>query len=383
MLLNPDERLSGLQGVELTLRSLKTSDSGVYSLVASNAFGVAVGASVSLRVVSPPQVLLAPAHQFAPFLSRVRFGAQIVPPLPADLMGPTLGGLPGEDTAYQWLKDGVAIPGANESVLVLTNVERRDVGFYSLLASNLAGSVQTDPAELQVCQTRHGVVTEGVIATPNRSLLAALESGGSGPGLAGFFTPVVYLSHGVPLFFSASNGASEPGLSICGNPSSRTKWVGYFSPRPDRFRFTTAGSDFDTVLGVYTNRLGKLVEVGCARGVSGPIGAALDLELARNVFYYVAVDGQAGASGVARLAIGGGLLQAPRANVPLDTFQLELVTLAQRSYTVRMSPRPHEPWTRWTPLAIPAYPTDRDWVLPLSVSGLAAFPGRFIAAEER
>ena len=63
----------------------------------------------------------------------------------------------------------------------------------------------------------------------------------------------------------------EAAADICGVPATHTKWVGYYSSIGQRLRVSTEGSEFDTVLGVYTNAGGvtpALVEVACDRGSS-------------------------------------------------------------------------------------------------------------------
>jgi lysophospholipase L1-like esterase len=52
--------------------------------------------------------------------------------------------------SYQWLKDGVAIPGATQSSLVLSNLQLTNSGNYSLVLSNALGSVSSFPAALNV-----------------------------------------------------------------------------------------------------------------------------------------------------------------------------------------------------------------------------------------
>lgn len=50
----------------------------------------------------------------------------------------------GADLAYQWLKDGVNIGGATASSYTVTGVTRSSVGAYSVLVSNISGSVISD-----------------------------------------------------------------------------------------------------------------------------------------------------------------------------------------------------------------------------------------------
>jgi len=52
--------------------------------------------------------------------------------------------------SYQWQKDGVAIPGATQASLVLTNLQFTNAGSYALLLTNSLGSTTSAVAALQV-----------------------------------------------------------------------------------------------------------------------------------------------------------------------------------------------------------------------------------------
>jgi hypothetical protein len=51
---------------------------------------------------------------------------------------------------FQWLFNGLEIPGANSDSLLLTNVSVADAGQYSVVVTNIAGSVTSVPAALIV-----------------------------------------------------------------------------------------------------------------------------------------------------------------------------------------------------------------------------------------
>jgi autotransporter-associated beta strand protein len=52
--------------------------------------------------------------------------------------------------AYQWLKDGLPITGANSPTLTINGVQGADVGSYSVIVSNAAGTVTSDAATLSI-----------------------------------------------------------------------------------------------------------------------------------------------------------------------------------------------------------------------------------------
>jgi len=51
-------------------------------------------------------------------------------------------------TTYQWQKDGVAIPGATSATLTLNNVQAVNLGSYTMVATNTAGSTTSSAAVL-------------------------------------------------------------------------------------------------------------------------------------------------------------------------------------------------------------------------------------------
>jgi hypothetical protein len=56
----------------------------------------------------------------------------------------------GQSWSYQWQKDGQFIPGANDAILTLTNLQMTAGGNYSVIVGNFSGSVTSNPAILTV-----------------------------------------------------------------------------------------------------------------------------------------------------------------------------------------------------------------------------------------
>lgn len=61
--------------------------------------------------------------------------------------------------SYQWRFDGVAIPGANGPGYTVTDVRQAQAGRYTVVVSNAAGSVTSDPATLTVLPADGGSTT--------------------------------------------------------------------------------------------------------------------------------------------------------------------------------------------------------------------------------
>jgi hypothetical protein len=117
----------------LVLTNLQRSQEGVYDVVVKNALGV--GLSNVSRLSFPPLVPIAAA------------------PLDVDVNPAGTGSfsvdVPGA-TAWQWLKNGVAIKNATSSTLNVLNVDASAAGLYSVTVTTPAGKITTAPAQLRV-----------------------------------------------------------------------------------------------------------------------------------------------------------------------------------------------------------------------------------------
>jgi hypothetical protein len=98
----------------------------------------------------------------------------------------------------------------------------------------------------------------------------------------------------------ASKESSEP--AHASDAGGKSVWWRWSAPGRGTLTLTTAGSDFDTLLAVYTGAaVGSLTPVGASDDAGGPQSAvAVDVDGARE--YQIAVDGKAGARGA--LALG-------------------------------------------------------------------------------
>ena len=60
--------------------------------------------------------------------------------------------IPGHEHTYQWQKNERDIPGATSSTLTISSVVKANKGTYRCVATNAAGPVTSDPAQLTVCK---------------------------------------------------------------------------------------------------------------------------------------------------------------------------------------------------------------------------------------
>ena len=124
----------------LAISNAQVADSGSYYLIVTNTFGSATSVVATLTVLFPPNIVIQPANPAVPI------GSNIV------LMATGTGANP---MSYQWRKDGADltdggnISGATTSALSLANLQFGDVGTYSVVVTNIYGSI-TNSTTLRV-----------------------------------------------------------------------------------------------------------------------------------------------------------------------------------------------------------------------------------------
>jgi alpha-tubulin suppressor-like RCC1 family protein len=153
----------------LTLTNVQFADSGSYSVIVSNAFGVTNGLVSSINV--QPAVI-----QILPRSSTVFVGDQIS--FTAHVEGIEL-------LSYQWLFNGTNLLGATDTILTITNATSDQTGSYSIVVSNVYGLV-TNAVNLLVANLVQWQPTSN---TPSSYLsipgeMAAVAASSAGWGLA-------------------------------------------------------------------------------------------------------------------------------------------------------------------------------------------------------
>ncbi len=131
--LNYQWRWNGANISGATSASLVTTQAGNYSVVVSNGAGVATSATATLTIVAAP---VAPTITTQPQSQTIIAGHSATFNVIATGTAPLL---------YQWLFNGAPWPGATSASLVTTQA-----GSYSVVVSNVAGSVTSATATLTV-----------------------------------------------------------------------------------------------------------------------------------------------------------------------------------------------------------------------------------------
>jgi hypothetical protein len=130
----------GQSSSALNLASVTFEDAGSYTVVVTNDGGSIESAAAVLVVQAQPPSIAADAQPqpVTTFVGR---------PAILGLTGAVQGTGP---FAYQWKRDGIAIPGATRSSLTVAVASPADRGSYSLLITGPGGSIETRAAALTV-----------------------------------------------------------------------------------------------------------------------------------------------------------------------------------------------------------------------------------------
>jgi len=127
--------LSGGTSSVLTLTNVQTTDAGSYTAVVTNLVGSVASAVATLTVNVPPGITTEPQSQTVTVGQNASFSV---------VAGGTA------PLSYQWSLNGTALSGGTSSVLTLTNVQTTDAGSYTVVVTNLVGSVASAVATLTV-----------------------------------------------------------------------------------------------------------------------------------------------------------------------------------------------------------------------------------------
>lgn len=144
--LQNDKPVEGATSQVLTISNAQRTQGGKYNLAVTNAAGTAYSRSILLSVVGPPAVVTQPTASIVVEGNRVVFAVAIL-------------GNGYDRIAYQWSRNGVALPGATHATLNIERATTADAGAYRVTASNEYGSVDSDAVPLTVLRAQAPQVT--------------------------------------------------------------------------------------------------------------------------------------------------------------------------------------------------------------------------------
>ena len=239
--------------------------------------------------------------------------------------------------SYFWRKDGANLLGApNDRTLTLSNVTTNDAGGYSVVMTNVAGSVTSSVATLTI------VVRPPNDNFANRIVITGLVSTVTGSNVNATMEP------GEPFHYASSGGKSV--------------WWTWTAPASGPVVMDTIGSSFDTIMAVYTdptlptnisNRIASDDDSG------GNTRSRVSFNAVAGVAYQIAVDGYNGSSGNITLNVR---LNIPTLEMPSrlanGAFQFQLTGPVGSNYVIQAS----TDLTTWTPIATNVIPS--EGVLP-------------------
>lgn len=216
---------------------------------------------------------------------------------------------------YQWFFNGVPIPGATASSLILSNIQDDAVGSYSVRVTGDGQSIETIPAILQINDTISGVQAvqardkflDAATAPPLRLGNPSVSFAASAdPEEPGFAPAVVVRSYTSTQVFSSLGGTTSAGeLFPCYGVGGASEWYAVVAEESGVLHVNTDGSSYDTVLAVYTYATpptNGLALLGCDNN-SGldRRDSAVRVPVQAGRTNFIVIDGYNGAYGVARL----------------------------------------------------------------------------------
>jgi hypothetical protein len=119
----------------LTLTSVTTNSAADYTVVVTNVAGSVTSAVATLTVLVPPAITGQPTNRTVVAGTNTSFSVTATGSAPL---------------SYQWRKDGTPISDATNATVALNNVTTNDAGVYTVVVTNIAGSVSSSNATLTV-----------------------------------------------------------------------------------------------------------------------------------------------------------------------------------------------------------------------------------------
>lgn len=140
--------ISGALTDTLTISGISPSDEGLYRVAVSGPGGTNTSSDASLTVINPVTILSHPSSRKVVTGSRVVFAV----------------GVFGTSPSYQWQKNAANIPGATSYFYAVNNAQAADEGSYTVVVSNVIGTVTSSVATLSTAASVELYETNLVIA---------------------------------------------------------------------------------------------------------------------------------------------------------------------------------------------------------------------------
>lgn len=240
--------IAGATAAILLVPNAQAANAGSYNVTVTNVAGSATGIAATLTVNAgggtPPHLLVEPSSETIAGGSTIVFTALADAIIPGDAAARE--STPGT-TTYQWFLNGVALPGATQSTLVISNATVANDGAYTCLVTDASGSVISSAATLDVADTTNpgrlvnfscladvgvapdqltaGYVVGGLSTTGTETVLIRA----SGPALLPFGVANVLADPQLTLYGSSGVIAADDGWDGNSQESAAAAAVGAFA----------------------------------------------------------------------------------------------------------------------------------------------------------
>ena len=212
------------------------------------------------------------------------------------------GGLGGQSVWYSWTAPATAF------VSIKVNATGSNTGFapfygvYTGTAVNALSTVTSGTGNIFFAATAGTVYRIAIDGNTTGTFDLAIEQFPPNDNLANAFPITGYST----VTGTSNNASKEPGEpSHGGDPGGASVWWSFVAPDTRLVEVTTLGSNFDTLLAVYTG-----TQVGALNLVAGNDNLGVNQQASKLQFnavagttYYFAVDGSGGASGLVSLTV--------------------------------------------------------------------------------
>ena len=261
----------------LFLNSVSTNNAGNYSIIITSSSGSVTSSVASLTVLVPPSIVTQPVNQRVAFSGTATFSVTAS----------------GGDLSYQWCSNSVNILNATNAILTLNNVQTNAAASYSVIVTNIAGSVTSSNATLTVLLVPNIVtqpVNQVVVAGGNATF--SVTASGTGPFTYQWQLNGTNLPVGIISTVAGIGTGLYSGVGYSGDGGAATNAELYW---PYGVAIDGGGNVF--IADTWNNRIRKVSKNGIITtvagngtgGFSGDGGAATNAKLYQP--YGVAVDG--------------------------------------------------------------------------------------------
>ena len=273
--------IAGATANPLVLVNAQLTNNGNYSVIVTNFFGSVTSSNAALLLTNtPPTIMTQPKSQSVLAGQTATFivGVTGTPPL-----------------NYQWFFSGTNLAGATTNPFTLANVQLTNTGNYSVVITNIAGSVTSSAASLTVLFTNPAVFAQWNFnsITPDGSTATGTTTPSTGMGTAS-------LVGGTTSTFATGDPALDPAgstdnsgwntttypvqgtgnktrgmqftVSTAGRQNIVISWSSQSSPsgsKYGRLQYTTNGIDFVDFSNAFINGTSFTVKTNSLAAISG------------------------------------------------------------------------------------------------------------------